>query len=68
MARMNDIKVGFDLSAINNMVQVCCMACGCKHNTINRSHGTSIARCDYKHIQVSESGQCQGYDPKEDKA
>jgi len=65
MARLGDMKVTFDISAMNKLTQLYCMACECRHNTINRSHGTSICACGYKHLQINEGGTCKAYEAKD---
>lgn len=60
MAGMN-LKVNMDLSEMASVVQVVCMAMDCNWNTANRSHGQSIAQCDFKHICLTNEGKCGSY-------
>ena len=56
------IKIGFDLSQIDRLASVVCLATTCRHNTLNRSHGVSGYGCDYKHVCLSETGRCRAYE------
>ena len=46
---------------IEPIVKVVCMAMHCRHNASQRGHGGAY-RCDYKHIKVSWTGQCESYE------
>jgi len=62
MARTN-MKITVDVSGLNILCQVRCMAIDCAHNTAQRSHGTSFGCCDFKHICMNSCGSCGEYTP-----
>ena len=56
-----------DRQAVCGTVMLQCLATGCRHNSVNRSHGEVMFRCDYKHVQLDKFGSCVDYSPEEEK-
>ena len=52
-----------DISSLNALCQLYCQALDCAHNTAQRSHGTSIGHCDFKHLCLTSGGNCKSYKP-----
>lgn len=56
------IKVKFDMSTLNSVTQVACVALDCIHNTARRCAARDMGHCDYKHITIADGGRCACYE------
>jgi len=56
MAKLGDIKVGWDMTAFNEMVRIECLVYECRH------HQPEAPRCNLKMLRVGPHGQCGAYE------